>query len=190
MEVQMSEELQKNQVIDDDDLFLADDDDENTMENKYLLFNLGKEVYGIGIAFVRDIIELQPITNVPDMPNYVKGVINLRGNVIPVIDLRLRFGLEAREYDDRTCIIIVNNESMSTGLIVDTVAEVDEIPRSDVDEPPKFKSNTGKERYISGLGKVNDEVKILLNVEKILTDENLEEIGNTEPNPDTEKVQA
>ena len=152
----------------DDDLFIVDDDDDNSQENKYLLFHTGDEMYGIGIMHVTDIIELQKITTVPDMPEYIKGVINLRGKVIPVMDLRLRFKMIPREYDDRTCIIIINVDIMSIGLIVDTVSEVRDILKKDIDPPPEFKTEYSAERYISGLGKIEGEVKILLDVHKIL----------------------
>ncbi|MEW5814113.1 MAG: chemotaxis protein CheW [Spirochaetota bacterium] len=155
-------------------MFLLDDEEENFQENKYLLFNLGKEVYGIGILHVTDIIEMQEITAVPDLPVYIKGVINLRGKVIPVMDLRLRFRLEPREYDDRTCIIIATVDKTSIGFIVDTVAEVHDILPKDISPAPGFKSESGKEHYISGLGKIGDEVKILLDVKKILYKEDIE----------------
>ncbi len=154
----------------DDEMFLVDDDDENTQHNKYLLFQLGNEAYGLNIMTVTDIIELQKITKVPDLPAHIKGVINLRGRVIPVMDLRLRFGMEAREYDDRTCIIIVGLEQGSIGFIVDTVSEVQDITENQIDSPPSFKSTSQKERYIRGLGKVNDQVKIILDVSKIVGD--------------------
>ena len=171
------EKLNKNA---DDDMFLVDDEDDSYQENKYLLFNIGNEMYGINIMIVTDIIELQKITEVPDMPDYIKGVINLRGKVIPAMDLRLRFGMEPRAYDDRTCIIIVNVDNTSIGFIVDTVSEVKDILDSDIDPPPNFKKHTTRDRYISGLGKVEDEVKILLDVKKILdqdADLNLDKIS-------------
>lgn len=173
----MSDEIKSGkQQSEEDELMMVDDDDENTQENKYLLFNLGNEVYGINIGHVTGIEEMQKITDVPDMPDYIRGVINLRGNVIPVMDLRLRFGMEAREYDDRTCIIIVNIGGNSIGFIVDTVAEVHDIYAKDIEPAPNFKSAAGKEQYISGLGKIGEEVKILLDVRKILHKEDLESI--------------
>lgn len=156
-----------------------DDEDEDTQANKYMTFRTGKEAYGISIRFIREIIELQKITEVPDMPGYVKGVINLRGKVIPVIDLRLRFGLEARVYDDRTCTIIIELQDTTIGFIVDSVDEVLEIMEADIEPAPKFKSASGRERYIMGMGKVADAVKILLDVEKILYDGEMESIHST-----------
>jgi purine-binding chemotaxis protein CheW len=147
------------------------DDDENTQADKYLLFNLGREVYGIPIVHVINIVELQKITEVPDMPAHIRGVINLRGRIIPVMDLRLRFRLPERPYDDRTCVIIVKLGERSVGLICDTVAEVQGIPPQDIEEPLNFQRDQEAARYISGLGKVGDEVRILIDVGKVLSDD-------------------
>jgi purine-binding chemotaxis protein CheW len=156
------------------DEFLADDDEnEDTQVNKYLFFRIGKESYGIGIKFVIEIIELQNISSVPDMPKYVKGVINLRGRVIPIVDLRLRFDMEEREYDNRTCIIVTEVDHILVGCLVDTVEEVMEIPEKNVEPPPQFRSASGRDRYISGMGKSGDAIKILIDVEKIVKDEKL-----------------
>lgn len=144
--------------------------------NKYLLFRLGEEVYGINIMSVTDIIEIQKITEVPEMPNYIRGVINLRGQVIPVMDLRLRFRMDFRDYDDRTCIVIVNINENPLGFIVDTVSEVQDIPQKQIDPAPNFKSDSAKDKYILGLGKIENEVRILLDVEKIATHEELERV--------------
>lgn len=152
---------------------LLTDDDENIQENKYLLFHLGGEVYGVPIQAVINIIELQKIIEVPDVPAYVKGVINLRGAVIPTIDLRLRFGIPAKEYDDRTCIVIVQVEGKNFGLVVDTVAEVHEIPADKVDPPIDFKKSQVSTQYIAGLGKIGDDVRILLDVTKVIRQEDL-----------------
>ena len=159
-----------------DDTLGVDDENEDTQANKYLFFKIGKESYGIGIWHIIEIIELQRISEVPDMPSYVKGVINLRGKVIPIIDLRLRFGLEERSYDDRNCIVVTEIDKVLIGFIVDTVEEVVEIPENQVEPPPQFKSVRSEDRYISGLGKVGDAVKILLDVEKIIQDQSLRAI--------------
>ncbi len=151
------------------DAAVAEDEDyEDTQANKYLFFRIGKESYGIGIRHVIEIIELQPISAVPDMPAYVKGVINLRGRVIPIIDLRLRFDLPEREYDSRTCIVVTEVDSILVGCLVDTVEEVMEIPESGVEPPPKFRTVSGRDQYISGMGKVGDSIKILVDVERIV----------------------
>ncbi len=156
--------------------FLETDEDIEFQNNKFLLFRLGEEVYGINIMSVTDIIEIQKITEVPEMPNYIRGVINLRGQVIPVMDLRLRFRMEFREYDDRTCIIIVSINDNPLGFIVDTVSEVQDIAQKHIDPAPSFKSDSSKDDYILGLGKIEDEVRILLDVEKIARQEELEKM--------------
>ena len=156
----------------DDDLY---DDDEDTQKDKYLTFHLAGEDYGIDIAFVTEIIGIQKITEVPDMPMFIKGVINLRGKVIPVMDVRLRFKMEERAYDERTCIVVVDINGTAVGLVVDEVREVANIPESQVEPPPE--TGRGKfSHYLKGLGKVGDDVKILLNAEKILYEEELEQI--------------
>ncbi|MFA6508593.1 MAG: chemotaxis protein CheW [Treponemataceae bacterium] len=163
------EQQLKGDLIDE----MLDDDNEDTQANKYLFFRIDTESYGIGIRHVIEIVELQRISAVPDMPLYVKGVINLRGKVIPVVDLRLRFGMEERPYDDRTCIVVSEIEGVSLGFIVDTVEEVLEIPEAQVESAPRFKTVSGRERYIEGMGKVGATVKILLDVEKLVRDEDI-----------------
>ncbi len=152
---------------------LLDEEDEDTQKDRYLTFRLGNEDYGIQIEHVIEIVGIQKITEVPDMPNFVKGVINLRGQVIPVIDIRLRFCMEPRQYDDRTCVIVAKVRDTSLGLIVDTVSEVREIPAANVSAPPQV-SMAASSRYIMGLGKVGEEVKILLDVSKLLFEEQLD----------------
>ena len=164
------EKQMKGELLDD---MLDDDDNEDTQANKYLFFRIDVESYGIGIRHVIEIVELQRISAVPDMPAYVKGVINLRGKVIPAVDLRLRFGMAEREHDDRTCIVVSEIGGVSLGFIVDTVEEVLEIPESQVEPAPRFKTVSGKERYIAGMGKVGAQVKILLDVEKLIKEEDV-----------------
>jgi purine-binding chemotaxis protein CheW len=159
-----------------DEMVLEGDDDENSQANKYLLYNIGEEVYGISIVSVTEIIEMQKVTEVPDMPDYVKGVINLRGRVIPVMDLRLRFGMEERAHDDRTCIIIADVKDNQLGFIVDTVAEVQDILEKDIEPPPNFKSDAGRNQYLAGLGKIGDKVTILIDVKRILQEREIETI--------------
>jgi len=156
----------------DSDFF--DETDDEIQENKFLMCRIGSEFYGIDIQHVTDIIELQKITEVPDMPEYVRGVINLRGNVIPVIDMRLRFGLESKEYDDRTVITVVKIKEYSIGFIVDTATEVQDIPEKNIDLPPSFQESGEKNKYIAGLGKIDDQVIILLDMEKLVGKEEIE----------------
>ena len=150
-------------------------EDEDTQKDKYLTFNLAGEDYGIEIAFVTEIIGIQKIVEAPDMPDFIKGVINLRGKVIPVMDVRARFKQAHRDYDDRTCIVVVNVEDYTVGLVVDEVREVADIPEAQVEPPPKSGRNK-KSSFIKGMGKLDDEVKIILDVEQLLYDDELEEL--------------
>ncbi|MBT4265100.1 MAG: purine-binding chemotaxis protein CheW [Deltaproteobacteria bacterium] len=149
--------------------------EEDALKDRFLTFHLEKESYGIEIRHVTEIIVLQEITKVPDLPGFIIGVVNLRGNVISVMDMRMRFHLETREYDDRTCIVVVNIKDLAIGLLVDAVNEVLNIPEEQVDPPPKTHSGI-KSSYVMGMGKVDDQVKILLDIEKILQEEELEQI--------------
>ncbi len=138
---------------------------------KYLTFMLDDEEYGIEILKVREIIGIMDITKVPQTPDFVEGVINLRGKVIPVIDLRTKFGLERAEYNDQTCVIVVD-VGMMMGIIVDTVQEVHDIPSNSIEPPPKL-GGTVDTSFILGMGKVKDDVKILLDIDKVLTSDDL-----------------
>ncbi|MBN2652870.1 MAG: purine-binding chemotaxis protein CheW [Spirochaetales bacterium] len=166
-------------MSDDDDLLLVDDDDEDYQADKYLLFKLGSEEYGINIANVQSIEEMQNIVHVPDMPVFIKGVINLRGKIIPAMDLRLRFHMETREYDDRSCIVIVDVNGFFVGLIVDTVSEVSNIPAKSVEPAIDLKNESGVDKYIRGFGKVGEKVKILLDISKILLKKDIEDISSS-----------
>ena len=144
---------------------------EAARDGKYLTFSLAGEEYGIGILKVREIIGMMSITPVPQTPEFVKGVINLRGKVIPVIDLRLRFGLMARDYTERTCIIVVEihgeTGAVPMGIVVDAVSEVLNIRGADIENTPAFgvKLNTD---FILGMAKTGGGVKILLDIDKVL----------------------
>lgn len=145
-------------------------------EGKYLTFTLDREEYGIGITKVKEIIGMIPITPVPQTPHFVKGVINLRGKVIPVIDLRLKFGLEAIEYNERTCIIVVEiaggGKKIPMGIVVDSVSEVLNIKGNDIEDTPNFGSRL-ETNYILGMAKTGEGVKILLDIDKVLTSEEI-----------------
>lgn len=146
-------------------------------EGKYLTFSLGNEEYGIGILKIREIIGMLPITAVPETPPYVKGVINLRGKVIPVVNLRLRFGMPEIEIGDRTCIIVVETVGeggvLPVGIVVDAVSEVLNIRAEEIEDPPCFgvRMNTD---YILGMAKRDRGVKILLDIDRVLGTEDLE----------------
>lgn len=150
-------------------------------EGKYLTFSLDNEEYGIGILQIKEIIGMMPITPVPRTPEFVKGVINLRGKVIPVIDLRLRFRMEEIEHTERTCIIVVEIEMQASqiviGVIVDSVSEVLNIKGEDIEETPTFGSNLNTE-YILGMAKMEGGVKILLNIEKTLGEDELNALSD------------
>ncbi len=141
-------------------------------EGKYLTFALAEEEYGIGILKIKEIIGMMSITTVPQTPEFVKGVINLRGKVIPVIDLRLRFGMESIDYNERTCIIVVEIDgqsgSVQIGIVVDTVSEVLNVLGKDVEETPTFGAKLNTE-YILGMAKMEGGVKILLDIDKVLS---------------------
>jgi purine-binding chemotaxis protein CheW len=145
-------------------------------EGKYLTFTLAEEEYGIGILKVKEIIGIMGITTVPQTPDYVKGVINLRGKVIPVADLRLKFGMEAMEYTERTCIIVVEIEEdkrkIQMGIVVDAVSEVMNIKAGDIEDTPNFGSRLNTE-YILGMAKIGGKVKILLDIGNVLNSEEL-----------------
>jgi purine-binding chemotaxis protein CheW len=141
----------------------------DTPGGKYLTFSLAREEYGLEILKVREIIGIMDITAVPRMPAHVKGVINLRGKVIPVVDLRLKFGMESAEYTEATCIIVVDVGTL-VGIIVDTVQEVLDIESAQIDPPPPLGASVDT-TFILGMGKVREEVKILLDINKVLNEE-------------------
>ena len=149
---------------------------EDTQKGKFLTFSVGRESYGIEIKFVTEIIGIQDITQVPELPEYVRGIINLRGKIIPVIDVRLRFKKQPKEYNDRTCIVVIDVKETYVGLIVDHVAEVINIEDSDIVPPPDMKTGFHN-RYVRGIGKVGNEVKLLLDCNKLLNDDDLESIN-------------
>ncbi|MBI5095382.1 MAG: purine-binding chemotaxis protein CheW [Candidatus Hydrogenedentes bacterium] len=143
----------------------------DTLAGKYLTFELDNEVYGLGILKVQEIIGMMNVTRVPKTPDYVRGVINLRGKVIPVIDLRLKFGMSAEQDTERTCIIVVQiahaGSVLTTGLIVDQVSEVLNINADQIEAPPAFGSSLDTD-FIMAMGKVGQKVIMLLNADKIL----------------------
>ncbi len=141
-------------------------------EGKYLTFVLDEEEYGIGILKIKEIIGMMPITTVPQTPEFVKGVINLRGKVIPIVDLRARFGMDTIDYTERTCIIVVEIEGpagmMMIGIVVDAVSEVLNIKGEDIEDTPTFGTKLNTD-YILGMAKMEGGVKILLDIDRVLT---------------------
>lgn len=145
-------------------------------DHKYLTFKLAHEEYGVEILKVREIIGVMDITAVPQMPVYMKGVINLRGKVIPVVDLRLKFGMEEIDHSEQTCIIVVD-VGKEIGIVVDTVSEVLDIDSENVEPPPTMGGSVDT-KFILGMGKVNDAVKILLDIKKVLTINELRDLAS------------
>ena len=141
---------------------------------KYLTFVLAEEDYGISINKIREIIGMMPITKVPRVSTYVKGVINLRGRVIPVVDLRLRFGMQEIGHTDRTCIVIVevaaDRGTVQMGIIVDAVSEVLNVAEEEVEPPPDLSAGS-RTRYILGMAKMEESVKILIDIDRVLGEE-------------------
>ena len=142
---------------------------EDTQKGRFLTFALSNDSYGIEIRYVTEIIGIQPITEVPELPEYIRGIINLRGKIIPVMDVRLRFKKPFKEYNDRTCVIVIDIGDISIGLIVDSVSEVISIMDTEIVTPPDMNKNANK--YIKGIGKVGAEVKLLLDCEKLLSED-------------------
>ena len=143
---------------------------------KFLTFALGNEEYWIPIQKVKEIIGIMDITNIPKTPQFIKGVINLRGKIIPVMDLRLKFGLEEKAYNQRTCIIVVEiniaESKRMMGIVVDTVSEVVNIQNGEIEPPPQYSAHADNE-FLIGMGKVKGKVILLLEIEQVLTSEEL-----------------
>jgi len=148
------------------------EDVSDSMKGRYLTFALGEEVFGIGISFVKEIIGLQPINPIPEAPEHVKGLINLRGKVFPVIDMRLKFKMQPEAYTDRTCIIVIDTGEHTVGLIVDRVAEVLSLKDGDIAPPPASWTGTGR-RYLGGIGRQGENIILLLDCEELFTEEEI-----------------
>ena len=155
-------------------------DERDTQKGKYVTFKSGEEYFGLKIQYVNEIIVFQEITKIPESESYIKGLINLRGKIIPVIDVRLRFKQEPFEYTDRTCIIVVNVKNIVVGLIVEQIAEVVEIQEENIIPSPSVgKADKSQNKYVYAIGKVGDQVKLLLDPDRLLNDE---EISALDPN--------
>jgi len=153
----------------------------DTQKDKYVTFQSGSEYFGLKIEYVNEIIVFQEITEIPESPEYVKGLINLRGKIIPVVDVRLRFHQEPIPYTDRTCIIVIRYEQMVVGLIV-------EIPAENILPSPSIgKNDNAKSRFVSGIGKVGNDVKLLLDPAKLLGDEEAALVGHLNNEDESEE---
>ncbi len=148
-------------------------EEDKRLAETYLLFALDAEEYAVNVANVTEIVGIQKIMEVPDVPPFIKGVINLRGKIIPIMDVRLRFGFPERPYDDRTCIIVLDWEENTTGLAVDKVVEVVEIPPSDIAPPSHWESAKGKS-VVMGMGKRGEQVSLILNIRELLYEKEVE----------------
>lgn len=144
--------------------------DEDNIEDMYLTFGVANEEYGIGIGYVTEVVGMQRIMEVPDVPGFIKGVINLRGKVIPVMDVRIRFGMGAKDYTERTVIIVLDIDNVPIGLVVDYVSEVLEIPESNIDKTTQFGGGDG-DSVIRGFGKQGDKVAIMLDIQRLVSDQ-------------------
>lgn len=143
---------------------------EDTQKNKYLTFVIDNEEYGIEIYNIVEIIGIEAVTNVPHTPDFVKGIINLRGSIIPVIEVRIRFRKPEIEYTDRSCIVVATHKDITIGLIVDSVREVLSIPLEYIQAPPNAKAGYHN-KFTRNIGKVGENVKLLLDLDKLLNDE-------------------
>lgn len=146
----------------------------DTPKDKYMTFKCGSEYYGLEIQYVDEIIPFQSITVIPETEDYIKGLLNLRGKIIPVIDVRTRFKQAPYEYDDRTCIVVITVKSTVVGLIVEKIAEVVEIHKENILPPPTIgRTDKAQNKYVYGIGKTGDTVKLLLDPDKLLNDNDI-----------------
>lgn len=149
----------------------SDIDHFDTQKGKYMTFKSGSEYFGLGIQYVQQIIQYQSITRIPETEDYIKGLINLRGKIIPVVDVRTRFRQGECEYNDKTCILVINVKSTTVGLIVEQIAEVVQLSEENILPPPSIgRADKGHNKYVYGIGKVGNTVKLLLDPEKLLYD--------------------
>ncbi len=163
---------------DEELLDISDEDD--TQKSKYMTFKSGNEYFGLKIQYVNEIIQIPSITAIPRTEEYIKGLINLRGKIIPVIDVRLRFKQEAFEYDDRTCIIVVMVNDVVVGLIVEQIADVIEIRDENILPPPKVgRADKADHKFVYGIARVGDSVKLLLDPDKLLNDDDYSAVEQT-----------
>lgn len=178
----MSEELNLTDDLDNLDDLAELDGKEVVKKDMFMTFQIADECYGIPVTFVEEIVGIQSITAVPETEDYIKGLINIRGKIVPVIDVRVRLKQAPCEYTDRTCIIITNVKSTVVGLIVDKIAGVITVDEKEIILPPSLsQSSTGSSKYVSGLVRVANEVKLLLDPDKLIRDEDVEALEGADP---------
>lgn len=167
----MAEELLKKEETDGTEELLEEDDSQKGM---FMTFQIGKEFFGVNISYVNEIIAMQSIAAIPEVEDYVKGLINLRGKILPVIDVRVRFKMEPCEYTDRTCIIVIDVKSTMIGLIVERLADVDTIAEDSIAPPPSLgRKEHEHNKYVYGLARTGDRVTLLLDPEKLIKQDDL-----------------
>ncbi len=172
----MAEEIKEEQM------------EEDSQKGMFMTFQTGKEYFGISISYVNEIVAMQPITALPEVDDYIKGLINLRGKIIPVIDVRIRFKMDPIEYTDRTCIIVIDVKSTIVGLIVEKIAEVDTIMDDDIVPPPTLGHREHEHnKYVYGLARTGDMVKLLIDPEKLIKEEVLEALGEIQDEGEEEQ---
>lgn len=176
------EQPKKSRETEDEESTILVFHDEDSIEDMYLTFGVSGEEYGIGIGYVTEVVGIQRIMEVPDVPPFIKGVINLRGKVIPVMDVRMRFGMEAIEYNERTVIIVLDINNVLVGLIVDYVSEVLEIPAANIDKPAQLAGTHNESSVIRGYGKRDEQVVMLLDIERLVSDQSIDLGRITEEN--------
>ena len=166
----MAEDLLKNEGTDETEGLLEED----SQKGMFMTFQTGKEFFGISISYVNEIIAMQPIAAIPEVDDYIKGLINLRGKIIPVIDVRVRFKMEPCEYTDRTCIIVIDVKSTMIGLIVERLADVDTIAEDSIVPPPSLgRKEHEHNKYVYGLARTGDTVTLLLDPEKLIKQDDI-----------------
>ena len=155
-------------------------DSRDTQKGKYMTFKSGPEYFGLEIQSVQQIIQFQSITKIPETEDYIKGLINLRGRIIPVVDVRLRFKQGACEYNDKTCILVIHVKDTIVGLVVEQIAEVVEIKEENILPPPSIgRADKAHHKYVYGIGKVGNTVKLLLDPEKLLYDDDSSDLESS-----------
>ena len=163
-------------------------EDSDVRQGKYMTFRVGQDVFGIELRYVNEILQMQPITPIPEVEHFIKGLINLRGKIIPVIDVAERFGKENFVYNDRTCVMVIEVKNVEVGLIIENIAEVVSIKDEDILPPPAIvktansntMSNNVQSKFIQGIGKVDGTVKLLLDPVKLLSDDALDFVDKPE----------
>lgn len=147
---------------------------EDIRQGKYMTFQVGTDVFGIELKYVNEIIQMQPVTPIPEVEHFIKGLINLRGKIIPVIDVADRFGKESFEYNDRTCVVVIEVKNIEVGLIIENIAEVVSIEEEDILPPPTVGHGSIQNKFVRGIGKIGENVKLLLDPVKLLSDDALD----------------